>query len=449
MPDRHDAPRSPIDTSRRGFMLATAAGLASTGALLSACASSESSGAALSGPAPRAKARTPLKDSEPVRMAVIGTGGMGTGHCDAFMSLTKQGRMDVRIVGVADVCQSHLDRAAKRCRDGQPGVQVQATRDYRELLARPDVHAVLIASPEHWHEKHATDALLAGKDVYLEKPMTLHLNEALRLRRVVQANPDLRLQVGTQMTNLPKYHAARKMIADGTIGTVVSSQTSYCRNSKDGEWNYYALDPNWQPGVNLDWDEWCGPLGKANWDPLVFARWRRYKKYSTGILGDLLVHVMTPMLVAIEPGWPTRVVATGGHIVDKAMENHDQVNITIEFEDGQTMVLTGSTCNEVGLETMIRGHKGNIYLGGRNCVMRPERIYADDLDEETVICPDIGNDQDLHRMKFVECVRTRAQPDSDIEQGTKVMVMVDLATRSMWEGGAFAFDPRTMTARRA
>jgi hypothetical protein len=113
------------------------------------------------------------------------------------------------------------------------------------------------------------------------------------------------------------------------------------------------------------------------------------------------------------------------------------------------MILTGSTCNEVGLETMIRGHKGNIYLGGRNCVMRPERIYVDEIDEETVECPDIGNDQDLHRIKFVDVVRTRIQPDSDIEQGTKVMVMVDLATRSMWEGGAFAFDPRTMTARRA
>jgi predicted dehydrogenase len=444
-----EIPSASTDASRRGFMLAAAAGLAGASSLLSACANSDSSSTIASGPAPRAKSRTPLRDNEPMRMAVIGTGGMGTGHCDAFMSLTKQGKMNAQIVAVADVCDSHLNNAAKKCRDGQSGVEVQATRDYREILARNDIHAVLIASPEHWHEKHATDALLAGKDVYLEKPMTLRLDEALRLRKIVLANPDLRLQVGTQMTNLPKYHAARQMIADGMIGKVVSSQTSYCRNSKDGEWNYYGLDPNWKPGVNLDWDAWCGPLGPAKWDPLVYARWRRYKKYSTGILGDLLVHVMTPMLVAIEPGWPTRVVASGGHYVDKAMENHDQVNINIEFETGQTMILTGSTCNEVGLETMIRGHKGNIYLGGRNCVMRPERIYVDEIDEETVECPDIGNDQDLHRIKFVDVVRTRIQPDSDIEQGTKVMVMVDLATRSMWEGGAFAFDPRTMTARRA
>ncbi len=446
-----DQPTTPTDATRRGFMLATAAGLASAGAFLSACESSGSQRASASptGPAPKAKARTPVAANEPVRMAVIGTGGMGTGHCEAFATLTEQGQMNAQIVALADVCQPRLDSALSKCREKQPGVEVQATMDYREVLARPDIHAVLIASPEHWHEKHATDALLAGKDVYLEKPMTFQLDEALRLRRVVLANPDLRLQVGTQMTNLPKYHAARQMIADGAVGKVVSSQTSYCRNSKEGEWKYYALDPAWKPGDNLDWAAWCGPSGLVAWDPLIYARWRRYRAYSTGIIGDLLVHVVTPMLVALEPGWPTRVVASGGHYVDKEMENHDQVNINVEFESGQTMIISGSTCNEVGLETMIRGHKGNIYLGGRNCVMRPERIYADEIDEVTVDCPDIGNDQDMHRLKFIECVRTRIQPDSDVEQGAKVMVMVGLATRSMWEGCAFEFDPATMTARRA
>jgi len=450
---KSDRPLNAQDPSRRGFLFATAAGLAGAGSLLSAygaAGATSSSGAAGSNqPAPKARPRVPVRDGEPVRMAVIGTGGMGTGHCQSFINLTKQGLMNVQVVAVADVCQSHLDRAAHRCQEGQPGLDIQATRNYREILKRDDIHAVLVASPEHWHEKHATDALLAGKDVYLEKPATLRLDEALRLRKVVLANPDLRLQIGTQMTNLPKYHAAKDLIRSGAIGKVLWSQTSYCRSSVAGEWNYYGLDPKWEPGVNLDWDEWCGPLGAAAWDPLVFARWRRYKKYSTGILGDLLVHVMTPMLVALQPGWPTRVIASGGHYVDKAMENHDQVNINIEFETEQTMVLAGSTSNEVGLETMIRGHKGNIYLGGRNCVMRPERIYADEVDAQTIECPDIGNDQDLHRIKFIDCVRQRIQPDSDIEEGTKVMVMVDLATRSMWEGCAFKFDPETMTAHKA
>ena len=438
------------EVSRRRFLLGLAAAAGAAGMAGSLASGAQPNARPVAErPVAKAKPRLPLAEGEPIRMGVIGTGGMGTSHCDAFCSLVKQGRENVQIVAISDVCKPRLENALRRCREHQPGVQVDAYYgSHRQLLARGDLHGVLIASPEHWHEVHAVDALLAGTDVYLEKPMTLRLDEAIRLREVVLANPDLRLQVGTQMTNLPKYHEARKVIASGTIGKPVWSQTSYCRNSRDGEWNYYNIDPNWQDGVNIDWREWCGPLGAQAWDPVVYARWRRYRKYSTGIIGDLLVHVLTPMLVAIEPGWPTRVVASGGHYIDKAMENHDQVNINIEFDSGHTMVLAGSTANEVGLETMIRGHMGNIYLGGRNCVVRPERIYADDVDMQTIECEDIGNDQDVHRLKWLECIRTRVQPDSDIEQGTKVMVMVDLATRSMWDGGAYEFDSKTMQTRK-
>jgi len=382
-------------------------------------------------------------------MAVIGTGGMGTNHCSSFIALHKAGKEQLEIVALADVNQRNLAKAKGVCETGQ-GNTVETFTDYRKLLARQDINGVLIASPEHWHAQMAIDALVAGKDVYLEKPMTLKLDEALRLRELVKANPDLRLQVGTQMTNMPKFHRAREVIAAGTIGTPVWSQTSYCRNSKDGEWNYYLLDPDLKPGVNLDWEGWCGPGGAAPWDPKVYARWRRYRHWSTGIIGDLLVHVVTPMLVAIgeKVGWPTRVTASGLHCVDKAMENHDQVNITVEFEHDHTMIIAGSTCNETGLETRIRGNKGNIDLNSRHCIVRPERIYAEELDEKRFDCPDIGNDQDVHRVKWLKCVRDREMPDSDVDQGSKVMVIVDLATRSMWDGGAYTFNPKTMTAAR-
>jgi predicted dehydrogenase len=443
----HDQQTPRPETSRRSFLAAAAGAAVSTMLLKGESAQAATIGYGGHQPTSPARPRTPLDDGGTIRMGVIGTGGMGNAHCHAFISLTKQGRENAQVVAVADVCESHLNRAHKHCEEAQ-GISVGRYRDYRELIARDDIHGVLIASPEHWHAQMAIDAILAGKDVYVEKPMTLRLPEALRLREVVRANPDIRLQVGTQMTNMPRFHEARKLIAAGTIGTPTFSQTSYCRNSKTGEWNYYGIDPKWEPGVNLDWDAWCGPLGPRKWDPLVFARWRRYRDFSTGIIGDLLVHVLTPMLVAIEQGWPVRVSASGSHLIDKAMENHDQVNLVVEFETGHQMVIAGSTCNEVGLETMIRGHKANIYLGGRHCVVRPERIYSEEIDELTVQCEDIGNDQDMHRLKWLKCIRTREQPDSDIEQGTKVMVIVDLAARSMWEGGSFGFDPKTMTARR-
>lgn len=439
------------EQTRRGF-LATAA--AATGA------------AAVLGPrfasaapfvAPRGIDPVPPGPDEAIRMGVIGTGGMGTGHCEAFVSfghpskdkegnVTAPPRENVQVVALADVCDPRLMAAKAKCEKGQEGMTVDTFRNYKELLARKDVHAVLIASPEHWHAQMAIDAILAGKDVYLEKPMTLNLEDAMRLRETMQKNPKVIVQVGTQKMQIPKFHAAKKLIAEGAIGTPTFSQTSYCRNSKEGEWLYYAIDKAWEPGKNLDWDNWCGPAGKAPWDPQVYARWRRYKKYSTGIIGDLLVHEMTPLLLALDAGWPTRVVATGAHMVDKAMENFDQVNLTIQFENGHTMVVAGSTCNEVGFEVMIRGHKANIYLGGKNCVMRPERIFAEEVDAQTVECPDIENDQDLHRLAWLKAIRTREQPASSVDLGTKIMVIVDLASRSMWEGHAYTFDPKTLKA---
>lgn len=430
-------------TSRRDFLKTTAGAAAAVSAL-------DALGAAPLSADPAefvGRDPTPPKAFETVNIAILGTGGMGNGHLNAFLKFAKDGTENLRVVGLCDVCQPRLEAAKTRC-DAEQGGSVDIYTDYREVLQRPDLHGVLIAAPEHWHGPMAEDAIRAGKDVYVEKPMTLHLDAALRLKQVADANPNVILEVGTQYVMYPSYHEARRMILDGMIGKPVWSQTSYCRNSKDGEWLYYRIDPAWEPGVNLDWEAWCGPLGSAPWSPEIYARWRRYKKYSTGIIGDLLVHRITPLIFGANLGWPTRVIASGGHYVDKAMENHDQVNLTIEFENEHTMIVAGSTANEVGLETLIRGHKGNIYLGGRNTIVRPERIYAEEFDERTIEGENRGDTQDQLRRDWLECIRTRKPPASPVELGTKVMVIVDLAARSMWEGGAFAFDPASGTVRR-
>ena len=391
------------------------------------------------------KSRSPVGDDGLVKIAILGTGGMGGGHIDSFLRFAKKGEEKVEIVAVCDVNLVRRKVAEDKVNNSQGG-QVEVYTDYREMIERDDLHGVLIASPEHWHAKMAEDCLMAGKDVYLEKPMTLRLPEALRLREVVRKNPDVLIQIGTQKIMLPKYKAAQEMLGDGAIGKLTFSQTSYCRNSENGEWLYYGIDPKVQPGETLDWDMWCGPLGKREWDPAFYARWRRYKDASTGIIGDLLVHEVTPLVMAMDQGWPTRVVATGGHYVDKKMENHAQVNLQVQFEKGHTLIVAGSTCNENGLETVVRGHKGTVYLNGGNCKMVPQRLFADDVDPQEVICENIGNDQDALRKNWLDCIRTRRQPDSNVELGTKIMVIVDLATRSMWEGKAFEFDPATMTA---
>ncbi|MFZ2874421.1 MAG: Gfo/Idh/MocA family oxidoreductase [Phycisphaerales bacterium] len=435
--------------SRRSF-LSNAALVAGAGAVLGTITTPRSAIAQPGlGGAPKAKPRVELKEGETIRMAVIGTGGMGTGHVESFLNLNAAGREKVHIVALADVNDLHVERAKSICDKKQEGVKVDTYRDYTKLLERGDIHGVLVASPEHWHADHGIDSLLAGKDVYLEKPMTLNLPDAMRLRAVVKGNPDMILQVGTQYAAQPKYLEAKKIIESGEIGLPLWSQIAYCRNTPAGEWNYYGIDKNWKPGVNLDWDAWCKPIGKQEWDPKLYIRWRRYRKASTGIVGDLLVHEMTPFFVSLNQcGWPVRVHAFGSHMIDKDMENHDQVNLNIQFESGHNMIVAGNTNNENGFEKIIRCQKGNIFLSGRHCVVRPERPFEKDIEEKTVQCPDVGNDQDQHRVNWLNCIRTRRQPDSNIDQGSKVMVVVDLATRAMWEGGSWSFDPKTMTAKR-
>lgn len=434
--------------SRREFLRKSAAAAAAAGLASRVTNAEEYFDEAA--PIGQSRPRATLSDSDPVRIGVIGTGGMGTAHCEALTRLASEGRIKARVEAVCDVCAPRLDNAKKRVDQAQGG-DAAAFADYRQLLARGDLHGVLIATPEHWHGRMAEDAIKAGKDVYIEKPMTLNLKDALRLQKVVQANPDMIVVVGTQYVMTPSYQAARDIIAKGTIGKPVWSQTSYCRNSKEGEWNYYEIDPAWQPGVNIDWRSWCGPLGKTDWSPEIYARWRRYRKYSTGIIGDLLVHHMTPLILALDVGWPIRVTASGGHYIDKKMENHDQVNLAIEFEREHTMVVAGSTCNELGFERVVRGHKGNLYVGGRNAVIRPERIYADEVEEQEITAPPGAgaNDQDELRVAWVEAIRSRQKHPSDVDLGTKVMVIVDLATRSLWEGGAFEYDPRRRKVKKA
>lgn len=253
--------------------------------------------------------------NERVRIGVIGPGGMGSGHVGSFTEFHKSGRFPVDLVALSDVAIPHMERAKAMADQRQTNVPIGLHQDYRKLLERKDVDGIVNATPEHWHAQIGIDAIQAGKDVYGEKPMTLTIEEAFEVKAAVDASKQI-FQVGTQKMALSKYRAAREMVKAGKIGKPLWSQTGYCRNTPTGEWNYYGIENDLKPGVNLDWKMWCGPKGDRPWDPLIYHRWRRYKDFSTGIIGDLLVHEMTPLMYALDSDYPVRVHCAGSHMID-------------------------------------------------------------------------------------------------------------------------------------
>ena len=163
--------------SRRAFLAQTAALAGVAGISMLGATAQGSTRSSVIVPSVKASQGSVPKQGETIRLAIIGTGGMGGGHLNSIIALAKTGKTDTKIVALADVCDSRLE-GAKKVAESKQGITVDAYRDYREILKRDDIHGVLIASPEHWHAQHIIDSLTAGKDVYAEKPMTLRLDEA-------------------------------------------------------------------------------------------------------------------------------------------------------------------------------------------------------------------------------------------------------------------------------
>src|SRR5271166_6529600 len=215
-----------------------------------------------------------LGANDRINIGVIGVGGRGMDDARSFQRFGEKNNA-CQIVAVCDVYEKRKRLTAEQFKcDGY--------LDYREVLARPDVDAVVIATPDHWHTKIALDAMDHGKDVYLEKPMC-HTNEEIKqLVNTVKETKRV-LQVGSQTTSADQWWKARKAIADGMIGPIIMSQGSYHRNSIEGEWNW-KIDPDAGPdgkGDNyIDWKTWLGSAPKRAWDADRFFRFRKYWDYS-------------------------------------------------------------------------------------------------------------------------------------------------------------------------
>jgi len=248
-------------------------------------------------PAAAQERRVPANDR--IQIALIGAGGMGMG--DARYALSIPG---VKLVAACDIYDGRLVRAKEIW-----GSDLATTRDYREVLARPDVDAVVIATPDHWHAPISIEAMNAGKDVYCEKPMVQSIEEG---QKVIDAQKKTGriFQVGSQYVSSLVYLKARDLIQAGALGEVNMVEAWLDRNSAVGAWQY-SIPPDASPAT-IDWDRFLGRAPKRPFEPIRLFRWRNYQDYGTGVAGDLFVHLLSGLHLAANSIGPTRIFATGG-----------------------------------------------------------------------------------------------------------------------------------------
>ncbi len=446
---------------RRDFLRkasAVSVALGTAGAAMGAPKGSKSSSARSSGRVIGANDR--------INVGVIGVGGRGSGDANSFAGVGAKNN-SCQIVAVADTYQKRVNKNkdAHKC-DGY--------LDYREIINRKDIDAVVVATPDHWHAHVALEAMDHGKDVYLEKPMCHTIDEARQLVATVKETGRV-LQVGSQTTSADQWWKAKKAIADGMIGKMIMSQGSYHRNSVEGEWNY-TIDPAAGPEGKgedyIDWKMWLGKAPAHPFDADRFFRFRKYWDYSGGIATDLFYHVVAPLNICWDkPQFPHKVMASGGIYGGPKFEYKREVPDTFhlvgEYAEGHSLVLSSSMANSQHIPGLIRGHEGTIIMvdNGQfesvtdHITMKPEvsrrranrdapvelKAMFDDYKFGTAdqtIPVDKTDTMATHINNFLDCMRSRQKPHLDVETAACAQVLITMAVESYRQGKVLYFDEK-------
>jgi predicted dehydrogenase len=405
----------------------------------------------------------PVPANDRITVGVIGVGARAQQLMVSIMSLP-----NTEIVGVCDAYKGRLERAVERTKK-----RARVYPDYRAMIADRSVDTVVIATPDHWHAPIAIAAVQAGKDVYIEKPLTYTMDEGNAIIGEVRKHSRI-LQVGSQGMSSRIEQKAREIIASGRLGQVTMIRAFFNRNTPGGAW-IYPIPPDASPQT-VDWEMFLGSAPRRAVDYARFFRWRCYQDYSGGIATDLFVHLATSIHFMMNAKMPANVVGMGElYRWKESRDVPDTLNAIMEYPEGFAVSLSATFNNQVSSESgfQILGTAGSLLLGNTLAFV-PELINDDnrwivdswpsDMEEAYYKDPkvrreelpttrepeviqtqeqyqEIGLDStDLHFRSFFAAVKTRKQPLEDALAGHRAASVAHLINRSARERRMVSWD---------
>jgi len=311
-------------------------------------------------PGPLAQTSTRGAASERVRFGIVGVGMQGVSLLRESIALP-----NVECAAACDLYDGRHVLAREVV-----GASLPVTRRYQQLLDDKTIDAIVVAVPDHWHRQIVVDAVSAGKDVYVEKPMSHTAADGAAIVDAARKSGRI-VQVGSQRVSSPLLAKAREMIASGMLGELTLVEGWLGRNDPSGAWQY-PPPPDLSP-QNLDWDSWLGRAPKRPFDPIRFARWRAFRDYGTGVAGDLLVHLMSGMIYMLDLNRPPdRVMSMGG--IRRWKDGRDMPDVhAVTYDYAGLPVYMRLNLGTFTPETYrIQGAKGLLEVAGGTLTFTPQ-----------------------------------------------------------------------------
>jgi predicted dehydrogenase len=307
----------------------------------------------------------PVPPSDTIRFGIIGTGVEGCSLLHSTLPIS-----GVECVAAADLYDSrHI--AAKEALGGK---EIETTRDYRRILDRKDIDAVIVATPDHWHRKAVIDVVEAGKDIYCEKPMSHSVEDGLAMVEAIQKNKKM-CTVGSQRVSSILYHKAKEIWDSGKLGMVDTIMAAWDRNTDSGAW-VYPIPPD-ANDKTIDWNTWLGEAPKRPYDAVRFFRWRCYKDYGAGLAGDLFVHLLSGIHHITGTNMPPqRALSTGNlyHYKD-GRDFPDLLWTMYDYPNYQLVLRCNHNNSEEGEFFGFYGKKGTMTIRGSTLTFKPQGPY--------------------------------------------------------------------------